>query len=617
MTLEAQSMQLAIDRLKGKVDFAILTIREDECDAVLDRFQPRDHTQGLRRYEVGTLNADNGRTFSFLVGRCVRQGEGEAQRLTDYLIQDVDPDLFVLVGIAGAVPSADFTLGDVVCATHVHDFSVRAAAEGGRDSFNVSGGEMHPSILSMLGSLPQIVRTLPEWNTPAAIGRAIPPVEVPTPASRTLVYGSLQWRKKVCESLARHFPGGSPVRNPIATARSVASSDALVKDTETLQAWLMDARAVGAVEMELGGVYMAARKPHREYPVLAIRGISDVVGFRRAEEWTTFACHGAASFAHALFRSGALGGSCDRAGPAGSQGAPVMPGPAADRSSSHPDQHRRRSQIDDKNPPGPKVEVSSRSSPGSQDKLRVCGRLSRVEAFLLAEYFRMPAGLRGAIPFGQEARGVWDYASDTKQLDAFPEALCTIGRIDLVPLLPGRAGSIRVQRSDMTIFVHCEGHWERVPDEQDIVNLSDLQQTLDERAAEDHAKAWAQVHSAAEEISRTYRGVYDALVACRYGGADEARIAVAESFTTRDLPRIEALYSKMAGADSSVTQSPQVSVLLRLPRYHFPILTTIRNYTVEKTEFQNVIDLVNRTFRISFRVLSTTMRVLAHHSGGR
>jgi hypothetical protein len=91
----------------------------------------------------------------------------------------------------------------------------------------------------------------------------------------------------------------------IATARAVLSSDALVKDTETLQLWLTDARAAAAVEMELAGVYSAARKPRKEYPILAIRGISDVVGFRRDEKWTAYACHTAASFAHALLRSGA------------------------------------------------------------------------------------------------------------------------------------------------------------------------------------------------------------------------------------------------------------------------------------------------------------------------
>src|SRR5258708_415846 len=128
---ESETMLLPLETLKGKIDFAILTIREDECGAVLDRFAPQDHTEGQRRYEVGELTSISGRKLSFVVARCVKQGEGEAQRLTDFLIQELEPSLFVLVGIGGSVPSKDFTLGDAVCATHWHVFCVRAVKGGG------------------------------------------------------------------------------------------------------------------------------------------------------------------------------------------------------------------------------------------------------------------------------------------------------------------------------------------------------------------------------------------------------------------------------------------------------------------------------------------------------
>jgi nucleoside phosphorylase len=299
--------------LKGKVDFAILTIREDECNAVLDRFKPQDHVEGQRRYEAGELTSISGRKLSVVVARCVKQGEGEAQRLADYLIQDLEPSLLVLIGIGGAVPSKDFTLGDVVCATHVHDFCVRAVKEGGGSTFNVGGGEMHNTILSLLGSLPQILRTLPEWSTPSAIGLDPPLVESLTFKKSTRVYGSTQWRKEVCDCVDHHFADGKRVKLPTATARAVASSDALVKDTGALETWLTDARAVAAVEMELAGVYNAARKPQKEYPILAVRGISDIIGLRRDEGWTAYACHTAASFAYGFFRSGVADGFLTRA----------------------------------------------------------------------------------------------------------------------------------------------------------------------------------------------------------------------------------------------------------------------------------------------------------------
>jgi nucleoside phosphorylase/predicted phosphodiesterase len=313
-------MHLPLETLKGRIDFAILTIREDECGAVLDRFAPQDYTEGQRRYEVGELTSISGRKLSFVVARCVKQGEGEAHRLTDYLIQDLDPSLFVLVGIGGSVPSKDFTLGDVVCATHVQDFCVRAVKEGGASTFNVGGGEMHNTILSLLGSLPQIIRTLPEWNTLAKIGCEPPAIEALTPRKTTLLYGSPQWRKEVCECVVHHFADGKRVKSPTATARPVASSDTLVKDTETIQTWLTDARAVAAVEMELAGVYTAARKPHKEYPILAVRGISDIVGLRRDDGWTAYACHTAASFAYAFFRAGVADGFLTRAAAARAPG---------------------------------------------------------------------------------------------------------------------------------------------------------------------------------------------------------------------------------------------------------------------------------------------------------
>jgi hypothetical protein len=73
-------------------------------------------------------------------------------------------------GIAGAVPSLDFTLGDVVCANRVHDFSVRASVEGRPDEFNAGGGPMHPEVQRVVASLPAIVQRVGTWNSLKRIG---------------------------------------------------------------------------------------------------------------------------------------------------------------------------------------------------------------------------------------------------------------------------------------------------------------------------------------------------------------------------------------------------------------------------------------------------------------
>jgi hypothetical protein len=81
----------------------------------------------------------------------------------------------------------------------------------------------------------------------------------------------------------------------------------LVKDAELLARWQDSARQVVHVETELSGVYEAARTLGREnYPILAVRGLSDIVGFTRDPEWTAYACQTAAAYTVAVLRSGLI-----------------------------------------------------------------------------------------------------------------------------------------------------------------------------------------------------------------------------------------------------------------------------------------------------------------------
>jgi tetratricopeptide (TPR) repeat protein len=107
------------------------------------------------------------------------------------------------------------------------------------------------------------------------------------------------------------------------TAGAIGSSDRLIKDTRVLATFLLRAaRQVLAVEMESAGVYRAASG--RGVPCLAIRGLSDVVGFKRDPGWTAYACHSAAAFTLAFLRTrpiaptpAAQGGRGARAQPRG------------------------------------------------------------------------------------------------------------------------------------------------------------------------------------------------------------------------------------------------------------------------------------------------------------
>ncbi|MDR6974018.1 tetratricopeptide (TPR) repeat protein/nucleoside phosphorylase [Streptomyces sp. 3330] len=297
--------RVEIDAVRGRIDFGIMSIRDDEYEAVLDRFAPDRFVLGDQRYELGTVRTTEGKEHTFASVRCLEQGQGYAQRVATHLIHDLEPRWLLVIGIAGAVPSRDYSLGDVVCASRVHDFSVRAVTESHRDTFNSGGGPVHPEVERALAGLPALRRAIADWSSGEAIGLEKPRLSVPAIDS-PLYYGGDSWKADVHGSLTHHFPADTAPRAPLVTARSVAASDSLVKSTGLLAQWQESARSVAAVEMELGGVYLAARQVRRDVPVLAIRGISDVVGFRRDEAWTKYACASAASFAHAVIAGGNL-----------------------------------------------------------------------------------------------------------------------------------------------------------------------------------------------------------------------------------------------------------------------------------------------------------------------
>jgi nucleoside phosphorylase len=120
------------------------------------------------------------------------------------------------------------------------------------------------------------------------------------------LYGSEEWKNKVISSLRTISPAVNS-RKPISLPATILTSNTLVRDTELAKAWLSNARFSAAAEMELGGVALAARSVGDVHTrVLAIRGISDIVGYRRSPEWTAFARHTAGAFAHSLIVSGIL-----------------------------------------------------------------------------------------------------------------------------------------------------------------------------------------------------------------------------------------------------------------------------------------------------------------------
>jgi nucleoside phosphorylase/predicted Zn-dependent protease len=291
--------------LKGFTQIGVVTIREDEFTAVLDRFENRRHASGRNRnYEHVRLRNKVGHNIGVAIGRSPEQGQGPAHAIATDMIHDFAPRWILLVGIAGGFADADYTLGDVLLSSRVHDFAVSAALEGGVEQYQQQGGAVHRDVEKLVTSLPAFTDELGDWSNSLTSRLPKPKEHIPDQPDDHF-YGSDETRSKVHEALRRHFPPDRMPRNPIFKVAPMITANTLLKDTKLAEQWRVSARHAAAVEMELGGVYLAARYGGgTDTRVLAIRGISDIVGYKRSPSWTEFACHSAAALAEALITGG-------------------------------------------------------------------------------------------------------------------------------------------------------------------------------------------------------------------------------------------------------------------------------------------------------------------------
>jgi nucleoside phosphorylase len=277
----------------GKIDFGIVTIREDENEAILRRFDKQAVEVRNRRYRIRRLELPTGSAYTIAVLRSLEQGNTDSLMAARDLLDDLSPRFVLVVGIAGGAPSSEFSLGDVVISSRIVDTSVEAVKDSGSRTYAHGGGPLDPEAAGLAADIKAMIADgeLDGWNTEVAIGRPRPPVDL----SPGKLYGTKASKAKLRTDLERHF-GGTP-RAPLAVTGAISSSDRLVKDTALLARWQESARQVIAVEMESAGIYKAT---HGRVPFLAIRGVSDVVGYERHPDWTAYACETAAAFTRAF-----------------------------------------------------------------------------------------------------------------------------------------------------------------------------------------------------------------------------------------------------------------------------------------------------------------------------
>lgn len=295
-----------------QVDFAIISVRSDEFAAVLQRFSHKAYegTSG-RTYGIAEIRTKSGKNYKVAMVRSER-GTGAAQQVANDIINDLDPQILLVVGIAGGIPSDDFTLGDVIISNRINNLNVSKRFEDGREEFDMGGG-IDPRISNITAGFLLFQTELAGWNDAASINMDRPEVDLRQFESdefRTKIaqgQKNASWYKGVRASITSHFGTEKDrSRPPLFEIGTIASSNGLIRNVDIFVQWLQVGRSILAVEMETAGVYQATQKIHRQYPVMAIRGISDIIGIERDNQWTKYACQTAAAFAHAFIMADIL-----------------------------------------------------------------------------------------------------------------------------------------------------------------------------------------------------------------------------------------------------------------------------------------------------------------------
>lgn len=290
------------------VDFAIITIRKDEYQAVLQRF-PQKPERGFsgRTYGISQIKTQTGQDCTVAIVRSIEQGTDTAQQVANDVISDLDPQMILVVGIAGGVPNEDFTLGDVIISSRIDNFNVSKRYEDGSEKFDMRSG-IHPITSDIAASLDLYEDQMAGWNDSTSITLSRPSVDLSqfdTDTFKNKITTNMDkdiagWYKDLRSSIKSHF--GSP-RPPLFDTGRIASSNSVIRNVDLLIQWLQNARTIRAVEMEAAGVYQASQKIRKQYPVMAIRGISDIIGLERDNQWTKYACQTAAAFTYAFVRA--------------------------------------------------------------------------------------------------------------------------------------------------------------------------------------------------------------------------------------------------------------------------------------------------------------------------
>ncbi|HSR99248.1 MAG TPA: hypothetical protein VLM79_19485 [Kofleriaceae bacterium] len=277
----------------------VVTMRVDEFHGFQRHLRLRAEWTGRNQsYETGILQHVSGRPLRVGLIQAREQGEIAAQQITANLIEDTDPRLIIFCGIAGGLATADFTLGDVIVSTRIHYFGPGAVLGSGMLELGQQGGPITHEASELVARIARLVGNgeLGDWNADAVIGQPQPGI--------ALKADSFPGGVDVEKSFHHHFDAdnGHAGRyrrrkpHPIVHSRAIGGDGNLMKSAAVAEQWRYAARDLGAVEMESGGAYRACQTKSATYNLLTIRALSDVIGLKRDDAWTTYAAYVAGSF---------------------------------------------------------------------------------------------------------------------------------------------------------------------------------------------------------------------------------------------------------------------------------------------------------------------------------
>ena len=261
------------------VDCLVVTFIREEYEAIRHHFfesaqEAVSGAPGATR--VVSVSTRSGNTVEVAIARIAKEGNVSALDGVLELIAEQHPKLVLAVGIAGAVPTSDIFLGDVLFVNDIHDMTRGAETGTGREEATASTYLMN-AVKEFVANV--TTDDFKEWQE-GTISTTRPMLE----GIGNAWTEDEDWNAKINRVLQEN----KERRLPVVIDGVIASSDHLVKSEAFMQRRLLVDRGILANDMESVGVAKACER--KGVPLLIIRGISDIVGLDRSDEWKLYAC---------------------------------------------------------------------------------------------------------------------------------------------------------------------------------------------------------------------------------------------------------------------------------------------------------------------------------------